>query len=161
MKRILGIVAAALLCLALPGSLWAQNTDPRVGTWNLNLEKSNFAGMPAPKSETRTIEAQGAGEKITYSGVEADGSPIAFTVTSDLDGKPVPLVGTGVPGGVDTAAPKRITPYILTSTTMKAGKVTLRERFVVSKDGKVTTETVKGTDAKGQPFTQVLVWDKQ
>jgi hypothetical protein len=163
MKRILAIVAVVVVSLAVSGLMLAQNTaDPRVGTWTLNLAKSNFAGMPAPQSETRTVEAQGNGEKITFNGVAADGSPIAFSITAaNLDGKPVPLVGTGVPGGADMAAPKRIDPYTLTSTTTKAGKVVSTDRFVVSKDGKVTTQTRKTTDAKGQPITQVLVWDKQ
>jgi len=162
MKRILVVVAVVVVCLALSGLTPAQNSaDPRVGTWKLNLAKSSFAGMPAPKSETRTVEAQGDGEKITFKGIAADGSPIAFNLTAKLDGTPAPLVGTGVPGGADMSAPKRIDPYTLTSTTTKAGKVMMRDRFVVSKDGKVTTQTRKGTDAKGQPFTQVLIWDKQ
>jgi hypothetical protein len=162
MKRILVVVAVVVLCFALSGLTLAQNSaDPRVGTWELNLAKSNFAGMPAPKSETRTIEARGKGEKISFKGVAADGSPIAFSITTNLDGKPVPFVGTGVAGGADTDAPKRIDPYTVTSTATKAGKVVARSRYVVSKDGKVTTQTRKGTDAKGQPITQVLVWDRQ
>ena len=162
MKRILVVVAVVVVCLALPALTLAQNSaDPRVGTWKLNLAKSNFGGMPAPQSETRTIEAHGKGEKISFKGVAADGSPIAFSITTNLDGKPVPFVGTGVAGGADTDAPKRIDPYTVTSTATKAGKVVARSRYVVSKDGKVTTQTRKGTDAKGQPFTQVLVWDRQ
>jgi hypothetical protein len=161
MKRILAIVAVVVVSLAVSSLMLAQDTDPRVGTWKLNLAESNFAGMPAPKSETRTVEAQGNGEKITFNGVAADGSPIAFSITTNLDGKPVPFVGTGVAGGADTDAPKRIDPYTVTSTATKAGKVVARSRYVVSKDGKVTTQTRKTTDAKGQPITQVIVWDKQ
>jgi len=162
MKRVLTIVAVVVVALAGSGLMLAQNAaDPRVGTWKLNLAKSNFAGMPAPKSEMRTVEAQGNGEKVTFNGVAADGSPIAFSVTAKLDGTPAPLVGTGAAGGADMSAPKRIDPYTLTSTTTKAGKVVATERFVVSKDGRVTTQTRKTTDAKGQPITQVIVWDKQ
>jgi hypothetical protein len=124
MKRILVVVAVVVLCFALSGLTLAQNSaDPRVGTWKLNLAKSNFVGMPAPKSLTRTIEAHGQGEKITYKGVAPDGSPIAFSITTNLDGKPVPFVGTGVAGGADTDAPKRIDSHTVTTTTTKAGKV--------------------------------------
>lgn len=162
MKRTFLSVAVVMVSLAVSGLMLAQNTaDPRVGTWKLNLAKSNFAGMPAPKSETRIIEAQGNGEKITFNGIAADGSPIAFSITANLDGKPAPVVGTGVPGGADMAAPKRIDLYTLTSTSTKAGKVVSRDRYVVSKDGQVTTQTRKTTDSKGQPITEVLVWDKQ
>jgi hypothetical protein len=162
MKRILRPICVLVVALAGSALMLAQGTaDPRVGTWKLNLEKSNFAGMPAPKRVTRTVEAQGDGEKITYDGVAADGSPIAFSITTNLDGKPVPFVGTGVAGGADTDAPKRINPYTVTSTTTKAGKVVMRERFVVSKDGKVTRQTRTGKDANGRTVTEILIWDRQ
>lgn len=162
MKRILAIAAAVVVSSPVSGLMSAQSTtDLRLGTWKLNLAKSNFAGMPAPKNETRTVEAQGNGEKITYDGIGADGSPITFTITTNLDGKPCPLVGTGIAGGADMAAPKRIDAYTVTSKTTKKGALVATDRFVVSKDGKVTTETIKTTDTKGQPITQVLVFDKQ
>ncbi len=162
MKRVCKLVVVLVVCLAAPNLTRAQNAaDPRIGTWKLNLEKSNFAGTPAPKSEMRTVEAQGNGEKITFEGIAADGSPIAFSVTTNLDGKPVPIVGTGVPGGADIVATKRIDPKTVTSTATKAGKVAVTSRYVVSKDGKVTTQRSKMTDANGRRITQVLVWDKQ
>jgi hypothetical protein len=54
MKRIAFIVAVAVFCLAVPGSMLAQ-TNANVGTWKLNLEKSKFAAGMAPKSLTRTV----------------------------------------------------------------------------------------------------------
>jgi hypothetical protein len=162
MRRIFSIVACAVVALAGPGLVLAQGTvNPRVGTWNLNLAKSNFAGMPAPKSETQTVEAQGNGEKVTFDGVAADGSRIALTFTTNLDGKPVPIVGTGVAGDADMATVRRVDSRTQTSTTTKAGKVVATIRLVVSQDGKIITLTRKATDANGQPITQVLVWDKQ
>lgn len=161
MKRIFVIIAAVVVSLAVSGLTLAQGTDPRVGTWKLNLAKSQFTGTPAPKSTTRTVEAQGNGYKITYNGVAADGSPIAFTITSNFDGKPVPISGTGAASGADMAAIKSIDSHTETSTTTKAGKVVAHLRTVISKDGKVATQTVKGTDANGKPYTDVRVWDKQ
>ena len=43
----------------------------------------------------------------------------------------------------------------------QAGKVVTRNRKVVSSDGKVMTMTAAGTDAQGQPFTNVLVFDRR
>jgi|SRR6516165_871668 hypothetical protein len=159
MKRIVAMVVVVFL--AVSGLMLAEDTDPRVGTWKLNLAKSKFAGRPAPKSETRTIEAQGNGYKVTYVGVAADGSAIAFTFTTNLDGKPVPFSGTGVAGGADMVAVKRIDSQTETSTTTKEGRVVATIRTVVSKDGKVTTQTRKEVNEKGQGFAQILVWDKQ
>ncbi len=162
MKRILKLIAVFVLALTLPSLMPAQDTDPRVGTWKLNLAKSRFAGRPAPKIETRTVEAQGTGYKITYDGVAADGSRIAFTFTTNFDGKPVPFVGTGVAGGADTVTVKRIDSYTETSTTTKQGKVVSRVRVVVSRNGKVATQTRRETDANGRTtVTEILVWDKQ
>ena len=160
MKRTLAIVTV-VVSLAVSGLILAQGTDPRVGTWKLNLAKSTFTSGPAPKSTTRTVEAQGNGYKITYNGVAADGSPIAFTIASNFDGKAVPISGTGVAGGADMAAIKSIDSHTETSTTTKAGKLVNHLRSVVSKDGKVLTQTVRGTDANGKPYTDVRVWDKQ
>jgi hypothetical protein len=94
MRRIFTIVACAVVALAGAGLTPAQGTvNPRVGTWRLNLAKSNFAGMPAPKSETRTVEAQGNGEKVTFDGVAADGSRIALTrKATDPNGQPITQV---------------------------------------------------------------------
>ena len=55
MKRILAMGSLALSLTTLP--LRAQN-DPHVGTWKLNVAKSQYTSTAAPKSETRTVVAQ-------------------------------------------------------------------------------------------------------
>jgi len=159
MKRILVLVAAVALSLVASGVLLAQN-DAFAGTWKLNVAKSKFMGTPAPKSETRTVVAQGDGLKVTYEGIAADGSPIAYSLTTNLDGKDSAISGAG-PFGADTVAAKRVDANTTISTAKKAGKTVLTTRTVVSKDGKVTTQTVKGTSEQGQPISYTTVWDKQ
>jgi hypothetical protein len=61
MKRILALIP--VLALSLNALLLAQE-NPFVGTWKLNVAKSNFTGMQPPKSETRTVVAQGDGETV-------------------------------------------------------------------------------------------------
>jgi hypothetical protein len=56
---------------------------------------------------------------------------------------------------------KRIDSNHLTTTQTKAGKVVATSRTVVSKDGKVTTITAKGTAANGKAFSYVEVYAKQ
>lgn len=46
-------------------------------------------------------------------------------------------------------------------TIKKAGKVTSTGTNVVSKDGKTFTQTLKGTNASGQPTSSVAVFEKQ
>jgi hypothetical protein len=78
---------------------------------------------------------------------------------SNFDGKDTPLTGSGQPA--DTIAIERIDANTYRSTLKKAGQVTATVEIVVSKNGKVTTLTVKGTDANGQATTAINVFEKQ
>jgi hypothetical protein len=49
----------------------------------------------------------------------------------------------------------------LKMTVKKDGKVTARGRIIVSADGKSRTVTVRGTDAEGKTFANMVVYDKQ
>jgi hypothetical protein len=49
----------------------------------------------------------------------------------------------------------------ITAIDKKAGKTLYTSKTVVSKDGKVTTNTTKGVNAQGQPVSSTTVWDKQ
>jgi hypothetical protein len=159
-KRLLLFATVVALSLVTSGALLAQS-NPQIGTWKLNVAKSNFGGTPAPKNETRTVEAQGDGAKYSFEGVGADGSRIAWSFTTKYDGKDSATSGVGVPGGADTIALKRVNANTYPSTLKKAGKVVGTTRTVVSKDGKITTITQKGTDEHGQPISVTTVWDKQ
>ena len=53
------LALAAVVCVPA----FAQD-NPLVGTWKLDVTKSKFDPGPAPKSLTRTVEAQGDGREI-------------------------------------------------------------------------------------------------
>lgn len=159
MKRIFVLIPVVALSLVASEVLLAQD-NPFVGTWKLNVVKSKYNGTPAPKSETRTVVAQSDGETVTYEGIAADGSSIAYSFTTNLDGKDSPISGIG-PFGADTIADKRVNTNTHISIAKKAGKPILTTRAVVSKDGKVTTNTATGTNAQGLPISLTTVWDKQ
>jgi hypothetical protein len=160
MQRIFGSVTFAVLALLVPGVLRAQS-NPLAGTWKLNTAKSKYSPGPAPQSQTRTVEADGNGVKVSIEGTAADGSHIAYGYAAKFDGKDNAFSGTGVPGGADTTSLKRIDTNTYEATNKKAGKVLSTVRSAVSKDGKVLTVTVKGTNADGQPVSNVLIYDKQ
>ncbi len=161
MKRILGFGAVVILGLTVPGVLRAQG-NPFIGTWKLNTAKSKYSPGPAPQSQMTTIEAQGNGVKVSTDGTAADGNHTAWSFTANYDGKDNPVSGTtGALNGADTVSLKRINPDTVENTFKKAGKVVLRGRDVVSKDGKVRTITAKGTDTNGKPVSRMIVYDKQ
>jgi hypothetical protein len=159
MKRILALTSVVVMSLAASGVLLAQD-DPFVGTWKLNLAKSKYSGEKPPQSATRTVVAQGGGEKVTYEGIAADGSPISYGYTTNLDGKDSPISGKQS-FGADTVAIKRVDANTLTGFSKKSGKTLFTTKGVVSHDGKVLTQMTKGTNGEGQPISVTTVWDKQ
>ncbi len=148
-------VLAAIAC----APAFAQ-TNPATGTWKLNLEKSSYNPGPAPKSLTRTLEAQGDNVKYSFEGISAEGTGVAYGFTATFDGKESPITGS-MPGGADSISIKRIDANTFESTLTKAGKVIGTAKSEVSKDGKVTTVTAQGKNADGQPSTSSAVYDKQ
>ena len=148
----LGVVLGASL-----GRVSAQASDPRSGTWKLNLAKSKYDPGPAPQSNTMKIEASSNGEKATTEGVNAAGTATGTQYTAQYDGKDHPMTGSQ---NADTVALKRIDARTLERTDKK-GEVVATSTRVVSEDGKTMTVTTKGTNAQGQAVNNVMVWEKQ
>jgi hypothetical protein len=152
MKRFLVFAAVVALSLIASGVLLAQS-NPLVGTWKLNLTKTKIiSGAPA-KEQTVTIQMVGDQDQVTGTG--ADGSPFKYEVP-DKGG-----VGKFLAGPFDAVSSKRINDNTVEIGYMKGGKEMVHFRSVVSKDGKTLTNTTKGTDEQGKPFSRVAVWEKQ
>jgi hypothetical protein len=159
MKRVLGIVAVALLAVVGSSALRAQS-NPLVGTWKLNVTKSKYDPGPAPKSLTRTVEAQGNGVKYSFDGVGVDGKPIVYGFSVQFDAKDNPISGS-IPSGADTIAATRTDADHFVATLKQGGKVIGTSKVSVSKDGKVTIVDSTGVTAAGGKTHDVQVYDKQ
>jgi len=160
MKRMFVLASALVLSLVTSGVLLAQQENPFAGTWKLNVAKSKFTGRQPPKSETRIEVAQGDGFKVSYEGIAADGSPISYGYTTNLDGKDAPISGKH-PFGSDALAVTRVDANRRTIVEKKTGKTLFTATGTVSKDGKTLTQTFKGMNGEGQPISVTTVWDKQ
>ena len=160
MKRVSFILVVVVLCLGVPALMLGQD-NPQMGTWKLNVEKSKYTGMPAPKSLTRTVEAEGDNVKYSFEGTGPDGSSLAYGFTVKYDGKDAPITGSGAPLGADHIAIKRVDSHTFSATLKKGDKVVATSRSVVSHDGKMTTLTSKGTDANGKAVSSTQIYDKQ
>jgi len=139
-------------------SLSAQGSDPRIGTWKLNVAKSKYNPGPAPQSLTVIVEPSGQGEKVTTEFINADGTRTTVQYTANFDGKDYPLTGSQI---ADTVSLKRIDARTTERTDKKGGTVAQILRRVVSQDGKTMTATTKGKNAQGQAVNSVLVFEKQ
>jgi len=155
----LGVVLT--LCAVLGAdiaNLSAQASDPRIGTWKLNVTKSKYSPGPAPQALTVKVEPSGQGEKVTAEFVNADGTRTTTEYTATFDGKDYPLTGSAI---ADTVSLKRTNARTTVRTDKKGGKVAQTLRRVVSQDGKTMTVTTKGTNAQGQAVNNVGVFEKQ
>jgi hypothetical protein len=160
MKRMVFVLLAAVVCLC--GSAVSRAEDnPLLGKWKLNVEKSKFTPGPAPKSQSRTVEADGDSVKYSFEVVSVDGKTGSYGFTVKYDGKFYPVAGSGMPYGADEISIKKVTPHSYRATLKRGGKVVGTSQAVVSKDGKTTTLTGKGTDASGTAASMTAVYDKE
>jgi len=109
-----------LAVAALPQVGFAQS-DPFLGTWQLNLAKSKYSPGPPPRSQTSNFQAEGQNYKVTVTGVGAEGNPISITLTGVYDGMPHPL--TNPNPNIDAVASTRVDAYTTISSFTKAGKL--------------------------------------
>jgi hypothetical protein len=96
--------------------------------------------------------------KITVDGSDKDGKATHNEWTGKFDGKDYPV--TGDPTS-DMRSYKKVDAQKLKFTVKQNGKTMSTGRVVISADGKSRTVTVSGTDAEGNKFKSVAVYDKQ
>jgi hypothetical protein len=150
------LAAAAAVVVVASGPALAQSSDPLIGTWKLNAEKSKSQAF---KSGTTVIEKAGDGVKFIVDLVATDGTAHHWTFSANYDGKDNPVTGDSPFG--DTAALTRADPQTTRITVKRGGQETATQTIVVSADGKTRTTTTKGTDAKGQKIDSMSFYEKQ
>jgi hypothetical protein len=153
---VLPVFTLAVFFVAL--TVAAQSPNPMVGTWKANIAKSTFQGTP-PKTQTSKWEALPDGRlKNINDTVDAKGQTSHNEILVKFDGTDLPLEGAATP---TTRAYKRIDARTFEYVQKVNGKAVSTSRSVMSADGKTRTFTTTGTNAQGQPFKNVIIWEKQ
>ena len=147
---------SAFAMFVLVGSVLAA--DPVLGTWKLNLAKSNYSPGPAPKSQTRIYEAHPEGVKVTIKTIHVDGQSTSIQHRVNYDGKEHPLTGSSQ---ADAIALEKIDDYTSEATLKHADKVIGTNRRSISTDGKTMTITYQGTDSRNRPVKNTAVYEKR
>ncbi len=158
MKTLLKTMLAGAVLAVAGVAIGAAAADPVVGTWTLNVAKSDFGSGPALKSETRTYTQGDDGISVIVTGVRADGSAVAQQSTFKYDNKAYPWSGSA---DSDSVSLKRVNGSTVTAVLMKAGKKVGASTRTISGHGKILTLSTKSTGADGKPISAVLVFDKQ
>ncbi len=149
-QRLLAVLVALMLVVGVQAQ-----SNPRLGTWRLNVGKSTYQHGPAPKSETRTYTAwEKDGVSTRVDTVGADGKTVVTSFSSHLDGKPYNYTS---PVG-DKIANKGTDWRTVDAVVSKAGKTMQTTHSAVSADGKTLTMT---TTYPGDTKTDVRLYDKQ
>jgi hypothetical protein len=146
----------------LEGTAAMLQTDPILGTWQVNLAKSKYGEEPRPKSHTRTYVLAGDQIKATSKTVGADGKVVngAWSFSANYDGKETSM--SGFDEG-DSLTIKRVDSNTFAVTQKKAGKIVSTGTRVMSSDGKTMTITYhyNADSPKGKAYTIVEVFDKR
>jgi len=132
---------------------------PIAGTWAANIAKSRRHENHQFASAIMHFEvSRGGGEVVTlrYGGVNHSGKDESSAQTLRADGveRPVPQA----PAFVSVA--RWAGPRTLETIGKKDGVVVGHATYEASEDGAELTATVKGVDAAGLPFEQVIVFDR-
>jgi hypothetical protein len=156
--RFLALIFGCIVGLALSVAHATSSDDPVLGTWKLNVAKSEFTPGPGWQSQIRVYQATPEGVTVTWTGVDAKGEKMQVSYTYAYDGRDYPMLGSA---SYDTLNAVRIDARTVRSEEKRDGKTVGIAVRTISPDGKVLTITDEGTNKKGQRFSQLLVFDRQ
>jgi hypothetical protein len=142
----------------------APTADVFVGTWVLNLEKSTYKNMPAPKSGMRTFDYERDGLILcTAHAVSETGNTSFVHYLFTLDGREYEEVTRGSrPGRTPTFVSARKTGERDIEVLFKhEGKVIIKHEWRISDDGREFIVTRTATNAQGLPTHSVAVYEKK
>ena len=151
---LLGLAVAT----ALPQAGLAQS-NPLIGTWKLNLEKSKFTPGTAPRSQTATFQQDGQNIKNSNQTIDAQGNATTTVYLHIYDGQPHPTTGNPL---YDATAYLRLDGNTIIFSRFKGGTLVQIGTIAVSQDGKSRTNTTSGiVGPNGLADTTVSFYDKQ
>jgi hypothetical protein len=152
-----GMALVGLAIVALPQLGFAQSS-PLIGTWKLNLQKSEYIPGPAPRSNTLNIAQDGQIVRDTVQRIDAAGNVSTGVVMHVYDGQPHPATGNP---DFDATVITQVDANSLIASRLKAGKLVQVGTVVISQDGKTLTNSITGVNVNGQPVKSIAVYDKQ
>lgn len=134
--------------------------DPFVGTWKLNVAKSQFDENHRPTGGTLIFELDAEGVYLmTAEGTKPNGERVAERPQKFIpDGKPHPI--PNLPGLSATAS--RPEPNTIAAEARREdGSVVGGGTYTVSADGRLLTASTFGYDTQLRQFQVQTVWDRQ
>lgn len=142
----------------------AQAVDPFMGTWKLNLEKSNFPGPPPARPYIVTFEqnADGSILGIVFDLDDQQNRTAVARITYRYDGKDYQDhdVVNNVPATNSLAFTQIDRRTVDVTHKLNQGKLVFKERRSVAADGQTMTFVLTATDLEGRTASVVQVFDR-
>ncbi|MSR21670.1 MAG: hypothetical protein EXR91_11990 [Gemmatimonadetes bacterium] len=169
--RLLGVAVASCVLVSAVGAQTA-GSDPILGTWKVNVERSVYSPGPRPPAELVTLREYAALEggwfRFTMTSADALGVPTLNVGVYKLDGQRHPVHTTVTLGAFMSAArPSNLTrsyrvidPRTTESTNYTGNTAAIPIVRAVSSDGRTFIETTRGTDAQGVAVNNVILWER-
>ena len=162
MKRrsVLMLTGMALLGLAIASfpQVASAQSNPMIGTWKLNIDKSKFTPGAALRSGTINSQPDGQNIRNTAQAIDSQGNQTTTVFMHIYDGQPHPTTGAS---DFDASTYTRVDANTVILGRFKAGKLVAVGTGVVTPDGKMLTFTTTGTGSTAASATGITVWDKQ
>ena len=154
-----------LLFLLISGAALGQKvaeTNERTkklftGIWIADLEKSQRDANHQFSGLTIKFEFVDDTVLLTYSGINKAGHAEGATRKLHPDGKERPIPEAPAYTQIDRWRASKV----LESVSMKGGQVAGHSTYEISSDKKTLTARVKGIDASGRPFEQIIVLNRE
>ena len=153
------VVCAAVVAAAV--SLSAQSApavreEPIVGTWQLDVAKSQYSPGPGPISETRTYKRGPNGVEGTILRRFANGRSDRIEYIAEFD-REYPVIGTEE---YDHILLKRIDDRTAEAVLSHAGRVYGTARRVIAPSGTRMTITLKRETASGVMVMNTAIYER-
>jgi len=158
------VVVALLLGASAPTRAAAQNADPFLGTWQLNLMKSSFPGPPPVRPHVLSFEQNRDGSIVgLFFELDDQGKRTAVAkIVYRYDGKDYQDTDaqTGAPAENSLAFTRVDARTVDVIHKLNQGKLVFKERRSVSADGKTMTFVMTASDATGRTVSVIQVFDR-
>jgi len=161
------VLAALLVVFGAAPPLAAQApvqaSDPFMGTWRLNLDKSKFPGPPPALPYIVTFEQNRDGSilGIVYALDEKDARTAVARMTYRYDGRDYRDFDVVKNVPTNALAFTQIDRNTVDVThKLNEGKLVFNERRTVSADGRTMTYVMTATDLRGQTVSVIQVFDR-
>jgi len=153
--RFLPILGALLLGVA---PLNAQQANPLIGTWKINMAKSKFNPGSPPSTTSMNVYKPFGNNGITNDRTNSDGKGNTANFAMNFDGKDYPYKGSL---DRDTVSGKQLSPTLFVMAFKRKGETIQINYMLVSDDGKSYTNYSMITDSKKIVDQRAIVYDRQ